>query len=311
MKLFQNEVPEVEDGIIELMAAAREPGQRAKMAVRSNDPAVDPVGACVGVKGSRVQNVIQELRGEKIDIVPWDDDTVTFVCNALQPAEISKVFMDEDAREMEVVVPDDQLSLAIGKKGQNVRLAAKLTGWRLDIMGESDSATRTAQSVFNIMLIPNMNETMAQNIVQSGFGSVKTIAESEVEMLMTIPGYDDPEKSDELRIAAITLIESYEKEGKEMPEAPVVEKDNKPKGNAKMAAEERLKEEMAQLSKSDNEASASNQVAEDSSAATTTAITDTAEKQDDKESQPENLEPVMAKKVEDSQNEEAEVKSET
>lgn len=248
MKLFENEVPEIEDGIIELIAAAREPGQRAKMAVKSNDPAVDPVGACVGVKGSRVQNVIQELKGEKIDIVPWDEDTVTFVCNALQPAEISKVFMDEDAREMEIVVPDDQLSLAIGKKGQNVRLAAKLTGWRLDIMGESDAAARTAQSVFNIMLIPGMNETMAQNIVQSGFGSVKALAESEVEMLMTIPGYENQEKADELRIAAVTLIEKYEKDGVEMPQAPVTEKD-KSKSNAKMSAEERLREELAQLEK--------------------------------------------------------------
>ncbi len=249
MKLFENEVPEIEDGIIELMAAAREPGQRAKMAVKSNDPAVDPVGACVGVKGSRVQNVIQELKGEKIDIVPWSDDTVTFVCNALQPAEISKVFMDEDAREMEIVVPDDQLSLAIGKKGQNVRLAAKLTGWRLDIMGESDAATRTAQSVFSVMLIPGMNETMAQNIVQSGFGSVKAVAESEVDVLMTIPGYEDPDKADELRIGAIKLIESYEKEGKEMPQAPVTEKDNKSKSSAKMSAEDRLREELAQLEK--------------------------------------------------------------
>ncbi len=257
MKLFQNEVPEIEDGIIELMAAAREPGQRAKMAVKSNDPAVDPVGACVGVKGSRVQNVIQELRGEKIDIVPWDEDTVTFVCNALQPAEISKVFMDEDAREMEIVVPDDQLSLAIGKKGQNVRLAAKLTGWRLDIMGESDAAARTAQSVFYIMLIPGMNETMAQNIVQSGFGSIKAIAESDIEMLITIPGYDDPDKASELKTAAVKLLESYEKEGKEMPQAPVIEKENKSKGNAKMAAEDRLREELALLSKSDADAAAS------------------------------------------------------
>jgi transcription termination/antitermination protein NusA len=262
MKLFASEVPEIEDGIIELMAAAREPGQRAKMAVKSNDPAVDPVGACVGVKGSRVQNVIQELRGEKIDIVPWDEDTVTFVCNALQPAEISKVFMDEDAREMEIVVPDDQLSLAIGKKGQNVRLAAKLTGWRLDIMGESDAAARTAQSVFSIMLIPGMNETMAQNIVQSGFGSIKAIAESELDMLMTIPGYEDAAKSEELRVSALNLIASYEKEGKEMPQAPVIERENKSKSNPKMAAEERLREELAQLQKTDSDAAASLEAAE-------------------------------------------------
>lgn len=259
MKLFENEVPEIDDGIIELVAAAREPGQRAKMAVRSNDPAVDPVGACVGVKGSRVQNVIQELRGEKIDIVNYDEDPVTFVCNALQPAEISKVFMDEDAKEMEVVVPDDQLSLAIGRRGQNVRLAAKLTGWRLDIMGESDAATRTAQSVFNIMLLPNMSETMAQNIVLSGFGSIQTIADSEVDQLVAIPGYESEDKADELRIAAVSLIDDYAKQGKEMPKAPVVEKEAKQvsSGNAKLDAEERLKEQLAQLNASEkNEADA-------------------------------------------------------
>ena len=258
MKLFSNEVPEIDDGIIELVSAAREPGQRAKMAVRTNDPAVDPVGACVGVKGSRVQNVIQELRGEKIDIVPYNEDPVTFACNALQPAEIHKVFMDEENKEMEVVVPDDQLSLAIGRKGQNVRLAAKLTGWRLDILGESDSAARTAQSVFNIMLLPHMTETMAQNIVQSGFGSVQAIADSEVETLATIPGYEDQEKADELRIAAVTLIEEYKAQGKEMPQASIEDKESSggsksvsSSGDAKTEAEERLKEELAQLDESD------------------------------------------------------------
>src|SRR5690606_4809471 len=122
------------DGIVEIMAAAREPGQRAKIAVRSNDHSVDPVGACVGMKGSRVQNIVQELKGEKIDIVPWDEDITRFAVNALAPAEISRVFLDDTNHEMEIVVPDSQLSLAIGKRGQNVRLAAKLTGWKLDIL---------------------------------------------------------------------------------------------------------------------------------------------------------------------------------
>lgn len=255
MKLFEAEVPEVEDGIIQLISAAREPGQRAKMAVKSNDPSIDPVGACVGVKGSRVQNVVQELRGEKIDIVPYDEDPVTFVCNALQPAEISKVFMDEDNREMEVVVPDNQLSLAIGKKGQNVRLAAKLTGWKLDILGESDSAARTAQSIFNLMHLPNMTETMAQSIFQSGFGSIQAIADAEVEMLQVIPGYEDEEKADDLRIAAIEVLEKFEKEGKSIPQAPTTTERSESKSgvDAKSAAEERLKEELAQLKGSEEQ----------------------------------------------------------
>lgn len=268
MKLFEAEVPEIEDGIIQLINAAREPGQRAKMAVKSNDSAVDPVGACVGVKGSRVQNVVQELRGEKIDIVPYDEDPVAFVCNALQPAEISKVFMDEDNREMEVVVPDNQLSLAIGKKGQNVRLAARLTGWKLDILGESDSAARTAQSIFNLMHLPNMTETMAQSIFQSGFGSIQSIADAEVEMLQVVPGYEDEEKADDLRIMAIEVLEKFEKEGKTIPQAPQVSERSETKSgvDAKSAAEERLKEELAQL-KGAEALAESEEVTEDESVA--------------------------------------------
>src|ERR1700759_1495740 len=151
MKLFEIEVPEIYDGIVEIVAAAREPGQRAKNAGRRKDAAVDPVGACVGMKGSRVQNIVQELRGEKIDIVNYDEDVARFGCNALAPAEISKVFVDEGNREMEVVVPDSQLSLAIGKKGQNVRLAAKLTHWKLDILSETNMSSKTAQAILNLM----------------------------------------------------------------------------------------------------------------------------------------------------------------
>src|SRR5208282_3682930 len=136
-KLFEMEVPEIAERIVVIEAAAREPGGRAKIAVASRDSDVDPVGACVGMKGSRVQAVVQELRGEKIDIIPWNDDSAHFVCNALQPAEISKVIIDQDTNTMEVIVADDQLSLAIGKKGQNVRLAAKLTGWKIDVRSES------------------------------------------------------------------------------------------------------------------------------------------------------------------------------
>ncbi len=247
MKLFEMEVPEIYDGIIEIMAAAREPGQRAKIAVRSKDAAVDPVGACVGMKGSRVQNIVQELKGEKIDIVPWDEDVTRFACNALAPAEISRVFVDENNREMEIVVPDSQLSLAIGKRGQNVRLAAKLTGWKLDIMSEAAAASRTAEAIFNLMLLPGMTQTMAQNIFQSGFGTFQIVSQASVEDIMTIPGYDDPDKAEKLIKDAKDLLEKYEKEGTPIPAAPTASKETKTVGSAKEQADLRLKQEMQKL----------------------------------------------------------------
>lgn len=253
MKLFEMEVPEIYDGVVEIMSAAREPGQRAKIAVRSKDNSVDPVGACVGMKGSRVQNIVQELRGEKIDIVPWDEDVTRFACNALAPAEISRVFVDEANKEMEVVVPDSQLSLAIGKRGQNVRLAAKLTTWKLDIISESAASNRTAESIFNLMLLPGMNQTMAQNIFQSGFGSFQSVANAPVEEIMTIPGYDDPERAEKLINEAKALIAKYEKEGTPIPTAPVAAKETKASGSAKEQADARLKEELSKLQAGDNE----------------------------------------------------------
>lgn len=247
MKLFEMEVPEIYDGVVEIMSAAREPGQRAKIAVRSKDNSVDPVGACVGMKGSRVQNIVQELRGEKIDIVPWDEDITRFACNALAPAEISRVFVDETNKEMEVVVPDSQLSLAIGKRGQNVRLAAKLTTWKLDIISESSAASRTAEAIFNLMLIPGMNETMAQNIFQSGFGSFQAVANAAVEEIMTIPGYEDPDRSEKLISEAKNLVAKYEKEGLPIPTAPSANKESKASGSAKEQADLRLKQELQKL----------------------------------------------------------------
>lgn len=256
-KLFEIEVPEIYEGIVEIVSAAREPGSRAKIAVYSRDSAVDPVGACVGMKGSRVQNIVQELSGEKIDIVVWDEDPTRFVCNALAPAEISKVFIDEAHREMEVIVPDQQLSLAIGKRGQNVRLAAKLTGWKLDITSESDSSARTAESIFNLMLLPNMSETMAQNIFQSGFGSFQAIADAEVESIQMIPGYESEEDANRLIQTAKDLLEQYVREGKEIPKAtPSEDKTIKSKGDVKSQADQRLKEELAQLSSEENKAAA-------------------------------------------------------
>lgn len=247
IKLFEMEVPEIYDGIVQVMAAAREPGARAKIAVYSKDPSVDPVGACVGMKGSRVQNIVQELRGEKIDIVPWDEDITRFAVNALAPAEISRVFVDEANKEMEVVVPDTQLSLAIGKKGQNVRLAAKITGWKLDILSESNAAAKTADAIFNLMLIPNMSETMAQNIFQSGFGSFQSLAESATADVQVIPGYDTEEKADKLIADAKALIEKYKAEGVPVPSAPKAAAAEKPVGSAKSQADERLRAELAAL----------------------------------------------------------------
>lgn len=248
VKLFEMEVPEIYDGIVEIMAAAREPGQRAKIAVRSKDSTVDPVGACVGMKGSRVQNIVQELRGEKIDIVNFEEEPTRFVCNALAPAEISKVFVDELNHSMEVVVPDTQLSLAIGRKGQNVRLAAKLSKWKIDILSESAAGQKSAEAIFNLMLIPNMSETMAQNIFQSGFSSFKAIAESAVAEVMGIAGYDTEEKARALIDSAIALVDQYKAEGKEIPKAPKAAMEaHVPSGSAKSQAEERLKEELSQL----------------------------------------------------------------
>ena len=249
VKLFEMEVPEIYDGVVEIMAAAREPGQRAKIAVTTKDNAVDPVGACVGMKGSRVQNIVQELKGEKIDIVMWNEDITRFACNALAPAEIAKVFLDEENKEMEIVVPDSQLSLAIGKRGQNVRLASKLTGWKLDIISASATQARTAESIFNLMLIPNMSETMAQNILQSGFGSFQSIAGAKTEEILTIPGYDDPVKADKLIDDSKALVKGYADRGEAVPVSPQALA-LKEVYNTKKNAEAQLKAELSKLNSS-------------------------------------------------------------
>ncbi len=188
VKLFEQEVPEVAEGIVRIMCAAREPGQRAKIGVRSSDADVDPVGACVGMKGSRVQAVVQELRGEKIDIIPWNDDPAHFVCNALQPAEISKVIIDQDSATMEVVVADDQLSLAIGKKGQNVRLAAKLTGWKIDARSESKEEKITGESFERLMAIDDMDEDTATILFDNGYRNPEDIAKATIAELTSFVG---------------------------------------------------------------------------------------------------------------------------
>jgi N utilization substance protein A len=189
-KLFEMEVPEIAEGIVVIEAAAREPGGRAKIAVSSRDPDVDPVGACVGMKGSRVQAVVQELRGEKIDIVPWDEDPARFVCAALAPAEVARVIIDEANHAMELIVPDDQLSLAIGRRGQNVRLAAQLTGWKLDI--NSETRVREMREFANRSLgaLPGVSEMLVETLYAHGFRQAKDVAEASPEVLAQIPGLD-------------------------------------------------------------------------------------------------------------------------
>ncbi len=188
--LFHNEVPEIREEIVQIKNAARDPGVRAKIAVVSRDSDVDPVGACVGVRGSRVQNIVQELKGERIDIVPWDDDISRFVCNALSPAEIQKVIIDDENKEIEVVVAENQLSLAIGKRGQNVRLAALLTGWKIDIVSEAEMAKRMGTAKYQLMLIPGVTDTLAMALYQNGFETVRDVAESTGEVFADVPGFD-------------------------------------------------------------------------------------------------------------------------
>ncbi|RYE31766.1 MAG: transcription termination/antitermination protein NusA [Hyphomicrobiales bacterium] len=194
-KLFGQEVPEIYDGIVEVKAVARDPGSRAKIAVISRDSSIDPVGACVGMRGSRVQAVVGELQGEKIDIIPWSPDVATFVVNALQPAEVAKVVLDEEADKIEVVVPDEQLSLAIGRRGQNVRLASQLTGWDIDILTEAEESERRQKEFVQrtdlFMNALNVDETVGQLLASEGFRTVEELAYVELSELASIEGFDE------------------------------------------------------------------------------------------------------------------------
>ena len=213
-KLFTQEVPEIYDGIIEIKAVAREPGSRAKISVLSRDTSIDPVGACVGLRGSRVQAVVGELQGEKVEIIPFEEDPVAFVVNALAPAEVAKVVMDEIAGRMEVVVPDDQLSLAIGRRGQNVRLASQLTGWYIDILTEADESERRQEEFKNrstrFMEALNIDDVIAHLLVAEGFAQVEDIAETPVEELAQIQGFDEGVAA-ELINRAIEFVEAETK----------------------------------------------------------------------------------------------------
>jgi N utilization substance protein A len=214
-KLFAQEVPEIYDGIVEVKAVARDPGSRAKIAVISRDSSVDPVGACVGMRGSRVQAVVNELQGEKIDIIPWSQDIATFVVNALAPAEVAKVVLDEDKERIEVVVPDAQLSLAIGRRGQNVRLASQLTGWDIDILTEQEESERRQAEFQNrtktFIEALDVDEVVAQLLASEGFNTVEELALVEIKEIAGIEGFDE-ETAEELQSRARAFLDRIEGE---------------------------------------------------------------------------------------------------
>ncbi|WP_022854111.1 transcription termination factor NusA [Thermodesulfatator atlanticus] len=209
-KLFELEVPEIREGIVKIISVAREPGSRAKMAVVSSDPDVDPVGACVGLKGSRVQAVVQELKGEKIDIIPWNPDPARLVYNALAPAECTRVIVDEDNKTLEVIVPDDQLSLAIGKQGQNVRLASKLMGWRIDVMSETQYMRRQDPAFQEMLSLEGMTEEIAAKLYDKGIKSVKELAEADVEQVADLARIKNSEAEALIEAAQKFLAEKGE-----------------------------------------------------------------------------------------------------
>ena len=207
INLFQTEVPEISEGIVQIMGASREPGVRAKFAVASNNADIDPVGACVGMKGSRVQNVVQELRGEKIDIISYHVDPAKYVCNALAPAEISRVIIDETNRTMEVIVPDEYLSIAIGKRGQNVRLASRLTGWHLDVKSESKYSETMQSGYDSLVALPGVGISMADTLYEKGFFSAEEISTATIEDLVQIRGIGE-ETARKLILAALEVVNS-------------------------------------------------------------------------------------------------------
>jgi N utilization substance protein A len=223
-KLFEAEVPEIYEGIVKIVAVAREPGSRSKIAVTTRDADVDPVGACVGIKGSRVQAVVQELRGEKIDIVPFDPDPARYIIAAIQPAEVNKVIVDEADHRMELVVPDEKLSLAIGRKGQNVRLASQLTGWKLDIISESKFKQMEEEALAAFREMEGISDALARSMYRLGFRALEEVAEASVEELVTIDGVGSQEEGQALRERAAETMERLRREritaAKTSPEAP-------------------------------------------------------------------------------------------
>lgn len=216
-KLFATEVPEIAEGIVTVRGTAREAGVRTKIAVSSSDSDVDPVGACVGMKGNRVQSIVQELKGEKVDIVPWNPDVAKFVCNALAPAEIARVIIDEDNRSMEVIVPDDFLSIAIGKNGQNVRLACRLTGWHLEVMSEDEYSSELKKSYDSLMSIPNVSLFLAEKLSKGGFSSFKEVSLANIDDLLSVTDLSES-GVEELILNAKAVVN-----GDHVPQKPVAE----------------------------------------------------------------------------------------
>jgi N utilization substance protein A len=243
MKLFEQEVPEIRDGIIEIKQCSREPGSRAKMAVISKDRDIDPVGACVGMKGVRVQQVIQELKGEKIDIIPWSDNPMVFTRSALAPAEISSIRIDERNKSMEIMVEDTQLSLAIGKRGQNVRLAAQISGWKLDIISKTKLQKRVTDAITNLMMIEGMGETQARALAQVGVLNIRQFSETSIETILKVPGFEDREVAERFKTRAQALVD----EGAPFVNGvQTVTTTITPENDAKAVASEKLKEMIQQ-----------------------------------------------------------------
>ena len=235
-KLFATEVPEIAEGIVKIHAVAREPGERAKIAVSSNDERVDPVGACVGIKGSRVQAIVRELSGERIDIVPYIDEPDIFISRALSPATVTRVIIDERRHHAQVIVDEDQLSLAIGKSGQNSRLAVQLTGWGLDLITDEEyqrRLRRLEESKVELRLLEDVSELISLSLATSGFISIRGIAEAEVDMLRTVPGLEAVGAADQLKQRALAFVEQAEARGEALRPATLEE----------LEAEERVREQ--------------------------------------------------------------------
>ena len=279
VKLFEMEVPEIYEGIVTIEAAVREPGQRAKIAVSSRDSDVDPVGACVGMKGSRVQAVVGELRGEKIDIIPYSIDPARFVCSAISPAIVTKVLLDEDTRTMELIVPDDQLSLAIGRRGQNVRLAAKLTGWKIDIHSETKIREMNEQAREDLARIEGLNEDHREILIRYGFRAIQDVGDAEPDDLMDTLGFTEEQALAVIEHADVLLTEELRKKYERQEEnerriaagLPTIEQEEaaaRAAEEARLLAEEeaRLAAEAAEAGEGDEDEAADEDAADEQAA---------------------------------------------
>ena len=262
VELFKTEVPEVAEGIVTLRGAARVPGLRAKVAVSSMDSDVDPVGACVGMKGNRVQNIVQELRGEKIDIVQWSPDIARFVCNSLSPAEIARVIIDEDNRSMEVIVNDEYLSIAIGKGGQNVSLACEITGWHIEVSSEEEYSRELKEGYDSLMKLTGVGLSMAEILFKSGYSSILDISEAEIEDIVSIIESDETqakemieeakvilekeiqekEQAKELELEQAEAVELEQAKELELKQAKELDQDKEPKDDQEAQADEEVQE---------------------------------------------------------------------